>query len=48
MNTIINKLFILSILVLTLFSCEEEGERVILAPGTAPALTASAENVVLT
>jgi starch-binding outer membrane protein SusE/F len=47
MKTWINKVFILSVLSLVLFSCEKDEDRLILRAGTSPALTASTSDVVL-
>jgi starch-binding outer membrane protein SusE/F len=47
MKSTINKLFILCLMSLVLFSCEKDEEQLILRPGAAPALTASATSVEL-
>lgn len=43
----INKIFLLPLLSLAFFACEKEEERIILEPGTAPALSAYASTLVL-
>ena len=47
MRTILNKTFLLFICAVACWSCEKEEDRAIAHPGTAPALTASATNLVL-
>ncbi len=47
MKSTINKLFILCLMSLVLFSCEKDEEQLVLRPGAAPALTVSATSVEL-
>lgn len=47
MKTWINKIFILSVLSLVLFSCDKDEERLTLRTGASPTLSASSDDIVL-
>ncbi|TPE46363.1 SusE domain-containing protein [Pontibacter mangrovi] len=44
----LNKISLLCLLAVALFSCDKDEERLVLRPGDAPVLTASTDNIVLT
>lgn len=48
MKSTINKLFMLCLMSLVLFSCEKDEERLVLRPGAAPTLAATSNSVELT
>jgi hypothetical protein len=47
MNIQLNRLVILSFFAITFFACEKDEDRIVVRPGTPPALTASASTLVL-